>query len=322
VRILVTGASSLLGRHVALQLAERGDVVTCFQRSDSGTGLAQVRGDVRDADALASAADGHDAVVHLAALVAPRATWSDAYGVNVTGTVNAQRAASRCGRFVHVSTPSVAFRNTAAVGAGADSSTYSGRDVYARSKAVAERLVLEEMDVPTVVVRPHLVWGPGDTQLVGRIIERARQRRLVVPDHGRALIDTTYVDDAAAAIVAALDRAVPGSDACAKAWVVTGSDPRPVIDLLSGILGAAGLESSIRSVPGPLAGLAGRAVDRFWRDDEPPFTYFAVRQLSVAHWFDQREVQRVLDWTPRVSVDEGLRRLAQWFRPPGHEITG
>jgi nucleoside-diphosphate-sugar epimerase len=103
---------------------------------------------------------------------------------------------------------------------------------------------------------------------------------------------------------------------------VTGSDPRPVIDLLSGILGAAGLESSIRSVPGPLAGLAGRAVDRFWRDDEPPFTYFAVRQLSVAHWFDQREVQRVLDWTPRVSVDEGLRRLAQWFRLPGHEITG
>jgi nucleoside-diphosphate-sugar epimerase len=322
VRILVTGASSLLGRHVALQLAERGDAVTCFQRSDSGTGLAQVLGDVRDADALSAAARAHDAVIHLAALVAPRAAWSDAYGVNVNGTINAQRAASRCGRFVHVSTPSVAFRNAAVMGAGTDLAAYSGRDVYARSKAIAERHVLDSLDVPTVVVRPHLVWGPGDTQLVGRIIERARQHRLVVPDHGRALIDTTYVDDAASAIVAALDKAVPGSEACAKAWVVTGSDPRPVIDLLSGILRAAGLEPSIRSVPAPLAGLAGRAVDRFWREDEPPFTYFAVRQLSVAHWFDQREAQRVLDWTPRVTVDEGLRRLAQWFSQPGHEIAG
>jgi nucleoside-diphosphate-sugar epimerase len=322
VRILVTGASSLLGRHVALQLAERGDEVTCFQRSDSGTGLPQVLGDVRDADALTRAARGHDAVIHLAALVAPRAAWSDAYDVNVTGTVNAQRAASICGRFVHVSSPSVAFRNTAVMGAGAERSAYRGRDVYARSKALAERHVLESVDVPTVVVRPHLVWGPGDTQLVGRIVERARRQRLVVPDHGRALIDTTYVDDAASAIVAALDKAVPGSEACSRAWVVTGSDPRPVIDLLSGILRAAGLDPSIRSVPAPLAGLAGRAVDRFWRKDEPPFTYFAVRQLSVAHWFDQREVQRVLDWTPRVKVDEGLRHLAEWFSQGGHGIAG
>jgi nucleoside-diphosphate-sugar epimerase len=273
-----------------------------------------VLGDVRDADTLMAAAAGHDAVIHVAALVAPRATWPEAYAVNVTGTANAKAAASRCGRFVHVSTPSVAFDNGPAVGAGVRTATYAGRDAYARSKALAERLVLETMDVPTVVVRPHLVWGPGDQQLVGRIVERSRRRGFVVPDHGRALIDTTYVDDAAAAIVAALDQAVPGSEACARAWVVTGNDPRPVIDLVGGILRAAGLEPSIRSVPVPLASFAGRAVDRFWRSDEPPFTHFAIRQLSVAHWFDQREVQRVLDWAPLVPVDEGLARLTRWFR--------
>jgi nucleoside-diphosphate-sugar epimerase len=282
---------------VALALAERGDSVTCFQRSASGTELAEVRGDIRDGAALLAAAAGHDALIHLAALVAPRAAWSDAYGVNVTGTVNAQRAGELCGRFVHISSPSVAFKNVPAVGVGAEPACYAGRDVYTRSKAIAEQLVLIDNDVPTIVAR-------------------AKQHRLAVPGHGRALIDTTYVDDAARAIIAALDHAVPGDEACGKAWVVTGADPRPVADLMNGILLAAGLRASVRSVPAPVAAFAGRLAQSFWPGSEPPITHFAARQLSVAHWFDQRETQRVLDWTPRVSVDEGLARLAAWFRAP------
>jgi nucleoside-diphosphate-sugar epimerase len=313
VRVLVTGASSLLGATVARQLSERGDIVTCFQRGPSHTGLRDVSGDVRDAAALLAAAEGHDALIHLAALVAPRAPWAEARAVNVTGTQNALRAAATCGRFVHVSTPSVAFHEVPLVGAHAGPPTYQGRDAYARSKALAEQLVRDESDVPTVIVRPHLVWGPGDTQLVGRIVARARQHRLAVPDHGRALIDSTYVDDAAAAIVAALDHALPGDEACTQPWVVTGADPRPVRELIEGILAAAGLATTIRSLPAPLAAAAGRLADRVWFGDEPPFTHFAVRQLSLAHWFDQREVQRVLGWRPRVTVDEGLARLADWF---------
>jgi nucleoside-diphosphate-sugar epimerase len=208
----------------------------------------------------------------------------------------------------------VAFNDAPAVRAGAEPASYKGRDVYARSKAVAERLVLQRSEVPTVVVRPHLVWGPGDTQLVGRIVSRAKQHRLIVPNHGRALVDTTYIDDAASAIVAALDHARAGNSACNRAWVVTGADPRPVAELMCGILLAAGLPPTFRSVPVPVAALAGRVADRFWPGTEPPITHFAARQLSVAHWFDQRETQRVLDWSPRVSVDEGLERLAGWFR--------
>jgi nucleoside-diphosphate-sugar epimerase len=312
-KVLVTGATSLLGRSVALDLAARGDSVTCFQRSPSRTGLREVRGDVRDVATLVQAAEGHDALIHIAALVAPRAGWSEAYGVNVTGTVNARRAARECGRFVHISTPSVAFDDGPAVGIGAKAASYAGRDVYARTKAIAERLVLENDEVTTVVVRPHLVWGPGDTQLVGRIVSRARQHRLAVPDHGNALVDTTYISDASLAVVAALDHARDGDAACSKAWVVTGGDPRPVAELMRGILLAAGLSPTFRSIPAPVASLAGRLVDRLWRGDEPPLTHFAARQLSVAHWFDQRETQRVLGWQPRVSVDEGLVRLAQWF---------
>ena len=246
-------------------------------------------------------------------LVAPRPRWDDAYAVNVVGTHNVVSAAARCGRLLHVSSPSVAFDGGPTVGAGAGAAAYRGRDAYARSKALAERYVLEHSVVPTVVLRPHLVWGPGDRQLIGRIVERARQGRLALPDHGRSLVDTTYVDDAAAAVVAGLDRTADSPEAVGRAWVVTGGDPRPLAELVEGILRAAGLDPAVRSVPAPLASLAGRVVGRCWPGDEPPLTHFAARQLSVAHWFDQSESRRVLRWAPTVGVDRGLDELARWF---------
>jgi 2-alkyl-3-oxoalkanoate reductase len=316
-KLLVTGGSGMLGGAVARTLAAGGHDVTCFQRRPSGTGLRDVTGDIRDRDAVLSAAQGADGVVHLAALVVPKAPWSDFLAVNRAGTAHAREAASRCGRFVHVSTPSVAFHDQATVGAGVEQARYAGRDGYARSKAVAERLVLHEPSVPTVVVRPHLVWGPGDTQLVERIVDRARAGRLALPDGGRALIDSTYVDDAASAIAAALDHAEAGDEATGRAWVVSGGEPRPVRDLVAAILDAAGVPARPRSVRAPVAALAGRVVERMWPGAEPPLTHFAARQLSVAHWFDQRETRRVLGWEPVVGLDEGFRRLAAWYRETG-----
>jgi len=299
---------------VAGRLVARGDRVTCFQRSPSrAPGADDTLGDIADLGSVLGAAGGHDAVVHLAALVAPRPAWADAYRVNVVGTRNAVAAAARCGRLLHVSSPSVAFDGGPAVGVGAGPARYRGRDAYTRSKAVAERYVLEHRLVPTVVVRPHLVWGPGDTQLIGRIVERARQGRLALPDHGRALVDTTYVDDAADAVVAGLDRTADSDEATGRAWVVTGNDPRPLAELVQGILAAAGLDPAVRSVPAPLAAGLGSVVGRLWPGGEPPLTHFAARQLSVAHWFDQTETQRVLRWHPRVGVDAGMTELARWF---------
>ena len=312
-KVLVTGGSSLLGGAVARRLLARGDDVTCFQRHPSGSGATDVLGDVRDGSAVLAAADGNDAVVHLAALVAPRPAWDEAYTVNVVGTGHVVDAAASCGRLVHVSSPSVAFDDRPAVGAGAGDAHYAGTDAYTHTKALAERLVLRQSSVPTVILRPHLVWGPGDTQLIGRIVDRARRGRLALPDHGRALVDTTYVDDAAAAVVAGLDRTADAEEACGRPWVVTGDDPRPLVELVEGILRAAGIDPAVRSVPAPVASVVGRVLGRVWRGDEPPLTHFAARQLSVAHWFDQRSTQRVLRWRPEVDVDEGLRRLAQSY---------
>ncbi len=312
-KVFLTGATSLLGRTVAQQLLLRGDTVTTYQRSASGLDTSEVLGDIRNREQLLAASRGHDAVLHLAALVAPRPKWSEAYSINVDGTTNARAAAEHCGRFVHISSPSVAFHGTPSMGATSEVASYSGRDRYTSTKVLAERLVLDNPRVPTVVVRPHLVWGPGDEQLVGRIISRALQGRLALPDHGRALVDSTYVDDAAAAIVAALDATAYDGPALGRAWTVTGNDPRPVAELVQGILRAANISKKIRSVPAPIAKRLGTILEHTWPGSEPPLTAFAAQQLSMAHWFDQREVQSVLQWTPLVSVEAGLLRLAASF---------
>ena len=309
-KVLVTGASSLIGRATVAQLLARGDDVTGFQRSPSGTSARDVRGDIRDRDAVLAAAEGHDVIVHLAALVAPRPAFADAYAVNVNGTDHVLDATARGARLVHVSSPSVAFADRPAIGAGAEPPVYRGPDAYTHTKALAEQRVAERALPGVVVIRPHLVWGPGDTQLVGRIVDRARAGRLALPDGGRALVDTTYVDDAAAALVAAVDRTGDSPEAASRPWVVTGADPRPVGELVAGILAAHGVATAPRTVPAPVAAAVGSLVGRWWRGDEPPLTRFAARQLSVAHTFDQRDTQRVLRWTPTVTVDDGLARLA------------
>jgi nucleoside-diphosphate-sugar epimerase len=317
--VLVTGASSLIGRHTVERLVSRGDEVTTLQRRASGTAAHDVLGAITDRDAVAQACDGNDAVVHLAAKVGVTGRWSEYEHTNVTGTEVLVGAARKAGvtSFVHVSSPSVAHAGDALVGAGADPADPAGtRGHYATSKAIAEQSALAASDdvMPIVAIRPHLVWGPGDTQLVGRIVERARQGRLALVGSGTALIDTTYIDNAAEALVAAVDRA---AQLGGRAFVVSNGEPRTVAELVARMVAAAGLDVHPRHVPAAVAKGAGSIVERIWdrtgRTDDPPMTSFLAEQLSTAHWFDQRDTREALGWAPRVTLAEGFERLAAWF---------
>jgi 2-alkyl-3-oxoalkanoate reductase len=325
VRVLVTGTTGMLGRGVALALAARGDRVTVLQRRPADLGLPEVLTDVSDADAVRAAVAGHDAVVHLAAKVNVVGPEAEYLRVNVGGTqavVDACRVAG-VPRLVHVSSPSVAHPGRSLVGRGADpADAATARGPYARSKALAEQVALAADcgDLAVVAIRPHLVWGPGDTQLIARIVDRARSGRLPLIGSGAALIDTTYVSNAVDALLAALDRCV---EARGRPLVVTNGEPRPVAEIIAAVCRAAGVRVPTRHVPVRLAHLGGAAVESWWAlqerlstagpRDDPPLTRFLVEQLSTAHWFDQRLTRDILRWQPRVSLDDGLAELERWY---------
>jgi nucleoside-diphosphate-sugar epimerase len=153
--------------------------------------------------------------------------------------------------------------------------------------------------------------------LVGRIVERARAGRLALVGGGRALVDTTYIDNAVCALVAAVDAVAPDALCSGRAYVIANGEPRPIRDLIAGICAAAGVEFAPRDVPLAVGTRVGAAVERVWpllrRHDEPPLTRFLAEQLGTAHWFDPRPAARDLAWTPTVSIDEGLGRLADWY---------
>ena len=318
-RVLVTGASGMLGRGTALSLLARGHDVTVLQRRPSGLDVREVLGDVADPEVTRRAAREQDAVVHLAAKVDVVGRRAEYERVNVDGTravIDACRAQGT-GRLVHVSSPSVAHAGEPLVGAGAGpADPASARGEYARSKAIAEQLALAANgpDLAVLAVRPHLVWGPGDTQLVARLVARASAGRLPVLGSGGALIDTTYVDNAVDALVSAVDRC---GAAHGKALVVSNGEPRPVAEILARVCRAAGVPGPSRHVPAGVGRLAGSAVDVLWgvlgREETPPLTRFLAEQLTTAHWFDQRRTREVLDWAPAVGLDEGFRKLASWY---------
>ena len=326
-KAVVTGGGGFLGGAIARALLERGDDVVSFARGDypalRASGITTVRGDLGNAADVRQAVGGCDTVFHVAAKADIWGRDADFERSNVLGTANVIEACRQLGvrRLIYTSTPSVVHEGKDVAGAD-ETLPYATRfsSAYPRTKAAAEKAVLGASgdELATVALRPHLVWGPGDTQLVARILERARGGRLRLVAGGTALIDTTYIDDAAHAHLLAADRLSPEAACAGKAYFITSDDPRPVGEVINAILSAGELPPETRSVPLWLAEAGGTAVETLWRllrrQDDPPMTRFLARQLATAHWFDISAARRDLGYAPQVPFEEGIRRLAASLR--------
>ena len=327
VNALVTGGSGFIGSAVVQQLRDSGAAVRSLSRRPAPElatlGVDVVRGDLADPAAVDAAVAGCDVVFHVAAKAGVAGRCADYVHSNVDGTRNVLAACRRHGvrRLVYTSTPSVVHTG-APIRGGDERLPYARRydSPYPRTKAVAERMVLGANDaaLATVALRPRLVWGPGDTQLVPRIVARARSGRLRLVGDGGALIDTTYIDDAARAHLLAADRLAPGAACAGRPYFVTSGAPLPVRDVVNRILAAAGLPPVTATVPFPVAYAAGAVVEAGFRllrrTDDPPMTRFLARQLATTVWFNISAARHDLGYTPQVTLDEGLAALANSLR--------
>jgi len=263
-----------------------------------------------------------DVVFHVAGLPGVWGPYEAYHRANVIGTEHVLAACREHSvrRLVYTSTPSVVHTGSDIEG-GDESLPYAATfsSHYPRTKAAAERTVLAADGdlMSTVALRPHLVWGPGDNHLVPRIVARGRAGRLRLIGDRQNVVDTVYVDNAADAHLAAADRLRPGAPCAGKAYFISNAEPLPLAQILNGILAAAGLPPVTKRIPVPVAvvlgGLAELVFGALRIRSEPPLTRFVARQLSTAHWFDISAARRDLGYEPRVSIEEGLRRLAASF---------
>ncbi len=322
-KVLVTGGGGFLGRAIVFRLLARGDsVVSLGRKVQPGLierGVTVFQGDVSDRVLVGQAVRGCDAVIHTAARVGSWGRPEDFVRTNVTGTQNVLDACTQHGvsRLVYTSSPSVAHGPGDAEGIDESHGYPSSFDAeYPRTKALAEQRVLAAScdTLLTVALRPHLMWGPGDSQLLPRAVALARAGKLKLPGGPPKKIDCTYIDNAVDAHLLALDNLAPGAACVGRAYFISQGEPMTQGELITRVLAAIGIEGPFPTVSPSLLLMAGAASETWFRlrgiwDREPPITRFVARQLTSAHWFDIGAAARDLGYVPAVSFEEGLRRL-------------
>lgn len=329
-RVLVTGATGGLGRNAVPALLARGVAVRATGRNAAvGQALAALGAefvalDLRRATPAqwAQLVRDVDAVWHCAALSAPWGRLADFTAINVDATRSLLDAAGHAGvaRFVHISTPAVYFDNTHRYDVAENFQAARPVNAYAATKAEAERCVRHAArrfdGMTAVILRPRALFGPFDQVLLPRLsrVIAANHGRLPLPRGGRTVLDLTYVEN----VVQAMWRAsVAEGIVSGTAFNVTNHAPVMLRDVLHALYGAhLGRALHIVALPVPLMAVAARALEGFARltGREPVLTAYSVGVLSYDMTLDNTRARQVLGYVPEISVDEGVRRTAEWMR--------
>jgi nucleoside-diphosphate-sugar epimerase len=325
-KVLVTGGGGFLGSAIIDKLIKAGYEVTSFSRSEheniKGFGAGFIQGDLKIAEQVSEAVYGMDAVIHTAAMVGYWGKYDDFYDVNVNGTKNIVHACRKMGirNLVHTSSPSVIFDGKDMKGPD-ETVPYPAKydTFYSKTKAIAERYLLSSNDTElrTLSLRPHLIWGPGDTHIIPGLIERAKQGKMIRVGDGKNIADMVYVDNAADAHILALEALEKNPNSRGRPYFITNGEPRNVWDFIEEILKAAGLGPIKRSVPAGPALAYGALLETYYKvfrkGKEPPLSRFLVKELITSHWYDISAARKELGYEPKVTMDEGLKRLKDWF---------
>lgn len=324
--VLVTGASGFVGGALAHRLLDEGRRVRVICRSPvpdlQARGAEWIRTDLADTGAVRAACQSMGTVFHAGAKVGIWGRYPDFRSVNVEGT---QAIVNGCRdfevpRLVFTSSPSVVFNGLDLV--DADESLPYGEQIpshYAATKAIAEAAVLAADDpsgLRTTALRPHLVWGPGDTNLIPRVVARSRKGRLRIVGSGENRVDLTHIENVVDAHLLA-EKALcehPPS-AGGRAYFITNGEPVrlwPWIDELLGRLGLGPVEKKMSMVT---ARRLGSVCEGLWSvlrlPGEPPMTRFVASELAKDHWFSIDRARAELGYRPRISMAEGLERYLE-----------
>jgi len=315
-RVLVTGATGFYGGAVARQLHAAGHQLLGTGRSPGRgaqlerEGIAFLSADLCEGAALRALCEGRDAVVHCAALSAPWGPLAAFQRANVLATERLVAAAMNAGvkRLVHISTPSIYMGQGARLGVREDDPLPPPINHYAATKLAAEAIVLRAhaAGLPSILLRPRALFGPGDTTIFPRVLRALSTGRMPVVGDGQNAVDVTFIDNAVSAVVCAL--AAPPS-ALGQAYNISNGEPVRLWDFLYALAVDLGYPPPHRHVSRALAlriASMAEAVHRTFPGlGEPILTRYTVSVLADTMTLDIRRAETQLGYHPAVSIEAG-----------------
>ena len=320
--VLVTGATGFVGSRLVSALADRGHRVRALTRRATGLealerpGVEVVRGDLGDPTALVRAAEGTRLVFHAAARVSDWGPREAFLAANVEGTRNLVAACRVAGvaRLVHLS--SLTVLGLPRDGRLVDEQTPPARpargDFYTESKLEGETLVREAHGIgglETTVLRPGAIWGPGDPNVVPRIVRLLRRGAMPYVGGGRNLVGLVHVENLVRGLL--LAGSVPA--AAGEVFHLTDGEEITAREAIDGIADALGVPRPRLSLPFPVVLAVAALVEgtaRALRLRRPPsLTRYGARFVACHARYDLAKARRDLGWEPVVSFREGVAEL-------------
>jgi 2-alkyl-3-oxoalkanoate reductase len=323
-RVFVTGASGLIGSHLARELIESGHEVVALCRGSSDTayldhlGCRIVRGDVRsDAETLVPLMSGCDQVVHAAAQIYAGGSWPKVRETNVDATRNVLTAARLAGaaHVLHLSTVAVYGRASGPTDETIpiDAPIPPG-DLYARSKREAEEVVLGIQDrrgLPVTIVRPSAVYGERDRLMTPAVARLLRFPVVALLGSGENTLPVVYAGNVATAMLLMIERGRGG-----EIFDIAMDQPLTQRALFEGLAAGLGRSPRFLNIPpgavrwtGDLLGRLGVSVP-----GAPHLPMERLIDLALGeNPFVSRRVRDVLGWEPSFTHEEALARTGQWW---------
>jgi nucleoside-diphosphate-sugar epimerase len=326
-KILITGGTGFLGRHLTWRLAALGhDVVFTGRNNDMAKEvilhsqaivkyISLHHGEEGSQQQLIEIAKAMDAVVHCAALSSP---WGKAAQFDKANVVSTREVLLACKlanikRLVHISTPSIYFNYRDQLDICENEDLPPPVNLYAASKAKAELLVKEAMIPETVILRPRALFGPWDNTLMPRLLRVMNRGAIPLIRGGKAMLDITYIDNAVEAIVLSLTKPLQKP---LSIFNVTNAEPQYLDHLLRQLAAEFKLPLRTCHVPWCLVKTAASLMEKWAQisgSNEPPITCYSAGVLAFSQTLDISAIRQELGYEPAISIEEGLRRHAQWY---------
>jgi len=325
---LVTGATGMLGSHIAERLVARGGRVRALVRPGSDVrfleslGVELVRGDLTDPDACGRAVRGARVVYHSAAKVGDWGPWREFQTGCIDATRNLAEASvdARVGRFLHVSSTS-AYGHPADGSPPIDETAPMGQnvwvwDAYTRSKVESEKVVWRlagSRGLPLTVIRPSWLYGERDRTTTARLVDHLRHRKVLLVGRGDNPLSAVYAGIVAdAAVLAATD---PGS--VNEAYNITNQGPitqRAFMNLLAEACGAPPVRRRVPYRVAYAVAFAFEARGRLLRQARPPWvTRYATWLMGRELEYSTEKARTRLGWSPGLTYQESIARTVLWL---------